>query len=43
MAPSGEYGQAAVYNVEVEYAAEADEWSVTDRTFDTEGELYLVN
>ena len=42
-AAGGEYGQAAVYNAEVEYDAGADEWSVTDRTFDTEGALYLAN
>jgi hypothetical protein len=39
----GEYGQAAVYNAEVAYDAGADEWSVTDRTFDTAGALYLAN
>lgn len=42
-AAGGEYGQAAVYNAEVEYDAGADEWSVTDRTFDTEGALFLAN
>ena len=31
----GEFGQAAVYNAAVEYDAGADEWSVTDDTFDT--------
>jgi hypothetical protein len=39
----GEYGQAAVYNAEVEYDTTADEWSVTDDSFDTEGALYLAN
>jgi hypothetical protein len=39
----GEYGQAAVYNAEVEYDTGADEWSVTDDTFDTEQSLYLAN
>lgn len=42
-AAGGEFGQAAVYNAEVEYDAEADEWSVTDDRFDTEGALYLAN
>lgn len=32
-----------MYNAEVEYDADADEWSVTGRTFDTEGALYLAN
>jgi hypothetical protein len=39
----GEFGQAAVYNAEVEYDTAADEWSVTDNSFDTEGALYLAN
>ncbi|WP_436935829.1 plastocyanin/azurin family copper-binding protein [Halovenus marina] len=39
----GEFGQAAVYNAEVEYDTAADEWSVTDDSFDTEGALYLAN
>jgi len=39
----GEYGQAAVYNAEVEYDTGADEWSVTDDRFDTEWALYLAN
>ncbi|WP_137286911.1 plasmid stabilization protein [Halorussus salinisoli] len=39
----GEYGQAAVYNTEVQYDTDADEWSVTDRTFDCEQALYLAN
>lgn len=39
----GEYGEAAVYNTEVEYDAEADRWSVTDDGFDTEQALYLAN
>jgi plastocyanin len=42
-AAGGEYGQAAVYNAEVEYDTGAGEWSVTDPTFDTEGALYLAN
>jgi len=39
----GKFGQAAVYNAEIEYDTEADEWTVTDRLFDTEGALYLAN
>ena len=39
----GEFGQAAVYNAEVEYDAEADEWSVTDPRFRTAEALYLAN
>lgn len=39
----GEYGEAAVYNTEVEYDAESDRWSVTDDGFDTEQALYLAN
>ncbi|VTT86363.1 hypothetical protein DM2_2401 [Halorubrum sp. DM2] len=39
----GEFGQAAVYNREVEYDTESDEWAVTDDTFDTEMALYLSN
>jgi len=39
----GEFGQAAVYNAEVEYDADADEWTVTDDRFDTEWALYLAN
>jgi len=39
----GEFGQAAVYNAEIEYDTEADEWTVTNRLFDTEGALYLAN
>jgi len=39
----GEFGQAAVYNAEVAYDATADEWTVTDDTFDTEQSLYLAN
>jgi hypothetical protein len=42
-AAGGEYGQAAVYNAAVEYDTAADEWTVTDRTFDTAGALYLAN
>ena len=39
----GEFGQAAVYNTEVEYDTGADEWSVTDDTFTTAQALYLAN
>jgi len=39
----GEYGQAAVYNAEVEYDTDADEWTVTDPRFRTEEALYLAN
>ncbi|MDY6779703.1 MAG: plasmid stabilization protein, partial [Halobacteria archaeon] len=39
----GKYGQSAVYNAEVEYDAENDEWSVTDDTFRTGDSLYLAN
>ncbi|NEU58622.1 PQQ-dependent sugar dehydrogenase [Halorussus sp. MSC15.2] len=39
----GEYGQAAVYNAEVEYDTETDKWRVTDDSFDTAGALYLSN
>ena len=39
----GEYGQAAVYNAEIEYDLGSDEWTVTDDTFDTEASLYLAN
>jgi hypothetical protein len=39
----GEFGQAAVYNKAVEYDTDADEWTVTDRLFDTEAALYLAN
>ncbi|MEF8851883.1 MAG: halocyanin domain-containing protein [Haloarculaceae archaeon] len=39
----GEFGQAAVYNGEVEYDSEADEWSVTDDRFYTAEALYLAN
>ena len=42
-AAGGEFGQAAVYNAEVEYDASADSWSVTDDRFDTEWALYLAN
>ncbi|QCC51669.1 halocyanin domain-containing protein [Halapricum salinum] len=42
-AAGGEHGQAAVYNAEIEYDTTADEWSVTDDSFDTEGALYLAN
>lgn len=39
----GDAGQAAVYNAAVEYDSTADEWNVTDPTFDTEAALYLAN
>ncbi len=39
----GTHGQAAVYNAEVEYDTQADEWTVTDSTFRTEEALYLAN
>jgi len=39
----GEFGQAAVYNSEVEYDSAADEWSVTDPRFRTADALYLAN
>jgi hypothetical protein len=39
----GQYGQSAVYNAEVEYDTESDEWTVTDDAFDTEGGMYLSN
>lgn len=39
----GEHGQAAVYNAEIEYDTGADEWAVTDDSFDTEASLYLAN
>ena len=39
----GEFGQAAVYNAEIQYDSEADEWTVTDDRFDTEQSLYLAN
>ncbi|MFC7018403.1 halocyanin domain-containing protein [Halomicroarcula sp. GCM10025743] len=39
----GEFGQAAVYNGEVEYDIGAGEWSVTDDRFYTADALYLAN
>lgn len=39
----GEHGQAAVYNAEIEYDTDSDEWTVVDDTFDTEASLYLAN
>ncbi|MFB6283359.1 MAG: plasmid stabilization protein [Halobacteria archaeon] len=39
----GKYGQAPVYNTEVEYDTSNDEWTVTDGSFDTEQALYLAN
>jgi len=42
-AAGGEFGQAAVYNGEVEYDTNAGEWSVTDDRFYTGEALYLAN
>jgi hypothetical protein len=42
-AAGGEHGQAAVYNAEIEYDTDSDEWTVTDERFDTEQSLYLAN
>jgi halocyanin-like protein len=42
-AAGGEFGQAAVYNGEVEYDTGAGEWSVTDDRFYTGEALYLAN
>jgi len=39
----GEFGQAAVYNAEVEYDTTRGEWSVTDDTLRTGPALYLAN
>jgi len=39
----GEFGQAPMYNRELEYDPGADEWSVTDDTFDAEAGMYLSN
>jgi hypothetical protein len=39
----GEFGQAAVYNAEIEYDTGSGEWSVTDDTFRTGEALYLAN
>jgi plastocyanin len=39
----GEFGQAAVYNTEVTYDTEADEWSVSNDRFTTAQALYLAN
>jgi len=39
----GEFGQAAVYNAEIEYDTTSGEWSVTDDTFRTGPALYLAN
>jgi len=39
----GEFGQAAVYNAEIEYDTDAGEWAVTDDSFQTSGALYLAN
>jgi hypothetical protein len=32
-----------VYNAEIEYDTDSDEWTVTDERFDTEQSLYLAN
>jgi hypothetical protein len=42
-AADGEFGQAAVYNAEVEYDTADDEWTVTDDSFNSEWALYLAN
>ena len=39
----GKYGQAAVYNTEVTYHGDRDEWEVTDDRFRTAQALYLAN
>ncbi len=39
----GEFGQAAVYNAEIEFDTASGEWSVTDDTFRTGPALYLAN
>lgn len=39
----GQYGQAAVYNTEVTYDVDADEWNVTEDRFNTPQALYLSN
>jgi hypothetical protein len=39
----GKYGQAAVYNTEVTYDVDADEWQVIDDGFNTAQALYLAN
>ncbi|MFB6219604.1 MAG: plastocyanin/azurin family copper-binding protein [Halobacteriaceae archaeon] len=39
----GQYGQAPMYTAAVEYDTGADEWSVADDSFDTEGGMYLSN
>ena len=39
----GEYGQAAVYNAEIEYDTATNEWTVTDDSFRTAEALYLAN
>ena len=39
----GEFGQAPVYNTEVQYDIDADEWQVTDDTFTTGPAIYLAN
>ena len=39
----GEFCQAPVYNTEVEYDVQADEWQVTDDTFTTGPAIYLAN
>ena len=42
-AAGGEHGQAAVYNMAVEYDTGSGEWSVTDDGFRTADALYLAN
>ncbi|WP_435178789.1 cupredoxin domain-containing protein [Halorussus sp. AFM4] len=39
----GEFGQAAVYNTEVTYDTNADEWSVSNDRFTTAQALYTAN
>jgi hypothetical protein len=39
----GEFGQAPVYNTEVRYDTQADEWQVTDDTFTAGPAIYLAN
>jgi hypothetical protein len=39
----GEFGQAATYNTEVTYDADADEWSVSNDRFTTAQALYTAN
>jgi len=39
----GEFGQAAVYNAEVQYDTDSGSWAVTDDSFRTAEALYLAN